>query len=346
MYTQQWNLSVQHALPGDVVIEASYAGSKGTHLWQSQQFDQLPDQDLALGIKLNQPVANPFFGLIPSTQSLGQATTTYGQLLRPYPQFTGFSPIGNTGASSIYHSLQVRVEKRYSYGLTFLLAFTAAKLITDDSPNDGVGWGATANGYQDFNDRRLERSLAAMDVAHRLSLSYQYDLPFGPGKHFLNGGPAALKKAVGGWHIVGITTLQGGFPLGLTTSVNNTNSYGGGSRPNSTGHSANLSAPVESRLNQYFNVAAFTLPAPYTFGNVAYTLPDVRGPGIVNFDFSLLKDIAITERFKVQFRAEAFNVLNHANFGLPATAIGSASAGVISSASDPRILQVALKLIF
>ena len=146
--------------------------------------------------------------------------------------------------------------------------------------------------------------------------------------------------------MVGITTVQGGFPLGLTTSVNNTNSYGGGSRPNSTGQSANLTTPVESRLNQYFNVSAFTLPAAYTFGNLAYTLPDVRGPGIVNFDFSLLKDTAITERMKLQFRAEAFNVLNNVNFGLPGTAIGSPAAGVISTAGDARILQMALKLIF
>lgn len=144
----------------------------------------------------------------------------------------------------------------------------------------------------------------------------------------------------------GVTIAQRGFPLGLTTSVNQTSSYGGGSRPNNDGTSAALSGPVESRLNRYFDVSVFSQPPAFTFGNLARTLPDVRAPGPVTFDFSVFKNTRIAERYNVQLRAEAFNALNHPNFGAPTTTFGAGGFGSIGGTSAARLLQLALKLQF
>jgi hypothetical protein len=180
--------------------------------------------------------------------------------------------------SSIYHSGQVKVEKRFKSGSSVLGAYTWAKLISDTDtltawlePNGGLG-------VQNFNNIALEKSLANYDVAHRLVISYNLDLPVGKGQPILPNLTGAGGKIVSGWSFHGATAFQTGTPLNLSTAVNNTNSFGGGSRPNSTGTSARLSGAAQQRLNRWFDTSAFTLPPPFTFGNVARTLPDTRTP--------------------------------------------------------------------
>jgi hypothetical protein len=345
IYMQQWNFDIQQAIPGDIVVDAAYSGSKGTHLLQNLQYNQLPDQYLALGNDLTRRINNPFLGIIPATQPLGTAQIQAGQLLRPYPQFSGFVTTGSTSGSSTYHSLQMRVEKRFTRGLSFLASYTLAKQIDDGSGGVLAFFGQSPS-FQDFNNRKLERAISAQSVPQRFSLAANYELPFGKGKPLLAGASGFADKLISGWQVNFISALQSGIPLAVTTSVNNTNSFGGNSRPNSTGKSAGFDTPITSRLNRFFDTSTFTLPNAFTFGNVSRTLPDVRGPGIVNFDLSLIKNTRIRERFNVQFRAEAFNAFNDTNFGLPGTAIGSPAAGVISSASDSRIVQFGLKLSF
>jgi hypothetical protein len=155
-----------------------------------------------------------------------------------------------------------------------------------------------------------------------------------------------VRMIAGGWQINGVTTFQNGQPLGLTTSVNNTRSLGGGSRPNNNGTSAKLSGPTESRLGQYFNTSVFSAPPAFTFGNVSRTLPDVFAPGIRNWDFSIMKNNRFKEHYNVQFRSEFFNGFNNTNFGGPGTTQGTAAFGVIGSAADARVIQFALKLLF
>ena len=345
IYMQQWNLNVQQALPGDIVVDLAYAGSKGTHLLQTLQFNQLPDQYLALGNALTTRVNNPFFGIIPVTQPLGTTQVQAGQLLRPYPQFNGFSTIGSTSGSSTYHSLQMRVEKRFSRGLSFLASYTGYKLI-DDGSNGVLNFFGQSPSYQNHNNRSLERSVSAQQVPHHLSIAATYELPFGTGKALLSGVGSLVNRLVGGWQLNSIFSTQTGIPLAVTSSVNNTNSFGGASRPNSTGKNAKLDGPIESRLNRFFDINAFTLPDPFTFGNVSRTLSNVRGPGFVNFDISLIKNFVVRERIRAQFRAEAFNAFNNTRFGMPGTAIGAPAAGIISSAGEARILQFAVKLSF
>ena len=342
-YLQVWSLNVQRQLPGRFFVEAGYAGSRGVKIPMTFQMDQLPDQYLSLGTGLSKQVPNPFLGYV-SSGTLSLPAVSVGQLLRPYPQFNGVSFTANDAGSSTYHSLQVRVEKRLSHGLTFLAAYTFSKNITDVDTIDSWIVGQFSAPVQDSNNRRLDRSVATIDVPQRLVVNYVYELPFGQGKPLLGGAHGIGNAVVGGWRVTGITTFQAGRPLGLTTASNNTTSYGGGSRPNNNGQSAGLSDPT---IAKWFNTADFSQPAPFTFGSTGRLLPDVREPGIANFDFTAQKNFPLSERFKLQFRAEFFNLTNTPQFGRPGQAFGLAQFGVISSqANNPRQIQFSLKLLW
>ena len=305
------------------------------------QFNQIADEFLSLGPDLLAQVPNPFAPFV-TVGPLSRTTVARGQLLRPFPQFDGVLHRNVRAVSSSYHSLQMKVEHRFSQGFSFLGAYTVSKLIAGPVANAVV----PDPGFQNNNNRRADRSLAGFDQPQRLVVSAMGELPFGRGKRWLAGMCGFGDKLVSGWQVNTITTFQSGFPIGLTTTVNQTNSFGGGSRPNNSGKSAKLTGSVVQRLDRYFDTSVFSQPAPFTFGNTSRTLPDVRTPGLMNFDFSVTKVTDITERVSIQFRAEFFNGFNHPNFGGPGTALGVANFGVISSALDPRIIQFGLKLIF
>ncbi|MCL5745042.1 MAG: TonB-dependent receptor, partial [Acidobacteria bacterium] len=180
-YSAQWNADLQYEIPGDMLLDVAYAGNAGVKLLASTGLDQLPDQYLALGDSLTERVANPFFGIIPATTALGQQVTTRGQLLRPYPQLAGLTQTWGSLAHSSYHSLQVKFRKRYRGGLQMLAAYTWSKMLDDYSSVAGF-LGQSNPGYTDNNKRYLDKSLSALDVAHRLTVNYQYELPFGKGR--------------------------------------------------------------------------------------------------------------------------------------------------------------------
>ena len=160
----------------------------------------------------------------------------------------------------------------------------------------------------------------------------------------------ALTNAVlGGWGVQGVTTVQTGFPLHLTTNTNNANSPGsGGQRPNIIkGCDTSVSGSTQSKLTDYFNTSCFAQPDPFTFGSEGRTDPHLRSPGIANWDFSAFKSFPLTERANIQFRAEFFNIFNRVQFGYPGQSFGSSSFGVISSqVNTPRLIQLALRLSF
>ncbi len=340
-YAQEWNFDIQRELPANFLIDVAYSGNKGTSLPVNEQFNQLPGQYLALGPALLEQVLNPFAPYV-TVGPLSQPKVARGQLLRPYPQFDNVLARNVRDVSTIYHSVQIKLEHRFSYGFTFLGAFTGAKQIGGPVANAVV----SDPGFQNNYDRRADRSLVGFDQSRRLVLSANWELPFGRGKTFLGNSTRLVSLLAGGWQVNSITTIQSGFVLGLTTAVNQTNSFGGGSRPNNSGKSARLEGPVEERLNRFFDTSVFSQPAAFTFGNTSRTLPDVRSPGVVNFDFSFTKNTKIGERFTTQLRGEFFNGFNHPNFGTPGTGFGTATFGVISSAADPRIIQLGLKLLF
>jgi hypothetical protein len=155
-------------------------------------------------------------------------------------------------------------------------------------------------------------------------------------------------KVVSGWGINGISTFQRGFPLGFSTAENLTNSYGGGSRPNVvSGVNKSIPGSATSRLNEWFNVAAFSQPPAFTFGGESRTDPVLRGQGVNNWDFALFKNTGLTERLELQFRAEFFNLFNRVQFGDPGTTLGTPQFGeVTSQMNQPRLIQFGLRLTF
>jgi hypothetical protein len=158
-----------------------------------------------------------------------------------------------------------------------------------------------------------------------------------------------MSYLVGGWSLNGITTLQSGLPLSITSAANTTNSLGGLQRPNSTGQSTITAGSIEDRLTNYFNKAAFANPRAYTFGNLGRFLPDNRAPHLIVSDLSVIKSIRLGEKRRLDYRAELFNMFNHPNFQGPTgngTIFGQPQFGVITTAEPARIIQMALKLYF
>lgn len=344
---QQWNLTLQRQLPGEWLLEAGYAGNKGTRIPVSIDFNQIPTQYQSLGAQLSQQVPNPFYG-IATTGILAQPTVARSQLLRPYPQYTSIntnSPaVAQNMGSSSYHSLVMRAEKRFARGYNLLVTYTNSKLIDNGS---GRVFGETAfvPPVQDAYNLAAERSLSEGDVSQRLVISHTLELPFGRGRALAGDVGRALDLAIGGWSATGAFSWNTGFPLALTSTGNS----GVGSavlRPNSTGKSAKLEGAPQTRLDRYFDITQFTVPEPFTFGNVSRTLPDVRGPSRVNYDLALQKSFLVREPLSVLFRAEAFNLTNTPYFLAPGEGLGTATFGVINSATGERQLQLSLKVIF
>jgi hypothetical protein len=332
-----WNFTIQREFPGDVLLETAYLGNRGLYLSRSgeggMELNQLDPRHLSLGSALNQQVANPFFGLVNNGVHLSR-TIARGQLLRPYPQFTDVQPLYDAGSNSIYHSWQNTFKRRFSHGVFFEGSYTWAKLID------------TGASHQNTFDVAASRALAEQDIAHRFVASFVYDLPVGRGRSLDTGDSRLVNAILGGWQVNGIVTYQSGTPLQLSAS-NTSGLFAPRTQPNSIGRSGRKTGPVQERLNAYFDPAAYTQPAPFTFGNLARFLPDIRSDSVRNWDVSLFKEIPVTEKYLVQFRAEFFNAFNTVRFGNPNTSVTSNARGVVTSqANAPRQIQFGLKLLW
>ncbi len=312
-YTQHFNLSVQRRLGASTVAELAYVGAKGTKLLAARD--------------INQPQA--------STQQPN---------LRPNPLFGEITLQGGS-ASSIYHSLQARIQQRLAFGLALLGAYTYGKAIDNAS---GIFSSLGDPNYpQNSYNLRAERGRSGFDVRHRFSLSYSYDLPFGKGKSLLSDA-GFVTTLLTGWQTYGVITLQTGrpFTVALLPEFDNSNTgisnlgFLGNDRPNLVGPSK-LSNPTPER---WFNTAAFVIPPFGSFGNSGRNILD--GPSYQNINFSLVKNTALWEAATIQFRTEFFNLFNHPNFGLPDNFVGSPSFGRLYSADSPRRIQFGLKLLF
>jgi hypothetical protein len=341
-YSQQWSLDIQRELGPELLLDVAYSGSKGTKLPMVMGINVLPSEYLSQGQGLLQTVPNPFLPYV-STGPLAAATVTRRQLLLPFPQFQGITSRTHQLGSSTYHGVQLRVNKRLSSGFSVLGAYTFSKLIGDVTP-----WNTSfldnAPSFQDIYNRRLDRAIDPQDVSSRLAISYVWELPFGRGRRFLNAAPRAVDLALGGWQINGITTFATGQPIAVTNSIATTS---GASRPHNLGRSADKSGSVTDRLEGYMDASVFAAPGPFEFGSAPRTLPDVRGDGPQNFDVSVFKNFAFTERWTLQFRSEFFNIFNTPQFGEPNGAFGNAQFNRITTqANNPRDIQFALRLSF
>ena len=346
-YQINYSLDIQRLLPANFVVTAAYAGNEGVHLMQPLYMNQIPDADLAQGSALLANVTNPFAGVITDpTSTLSLATTTYEQLLRPFPQFSTVEVLNSGVGHSTYNAGQLTVEHRANNGLSELFGYTFSKAL--DNVGEMTSVAGTYTGFQDYYCPRCDKSRSDQDETHNLRWSTRYELPFGYGKPFLNRGIAA--RVIGGWAVSGIYSFDSGRPL-TVSATNNSHSYDGGSyRPNTTGISPKVPGGTQIKLNgEYFNPAAFVQPASYTFGDASRHLANINSPYSWNLDAMVEKDTHITERYVATFRAEAFNALNYVNFSGPTTSVSSATFGTIatmSQANTPRNIQLSARFTF
>ncbi len=306
----QWSIGIQRQLQANLVLDVAYVGSRSLDLIGAYNYNQSYPGPGAQGPR------QPLYSINPLVNNV-----TYN---------TGFG-------SAKYHSLQVKVEKRYSAGLTMSLAYTYASFLSD-VPNINGGGIPLPQNARCFN---CNWGPPPDDYKHVLVFNHAYELPFGHGKQYLTHGLAAY--VFGDWSVNGIWSVNSGqrFTVTLATGASNT-SGGGPERPNRI---ASGTLPSSQRtIDHWFDTSAFVAPAQYTFGNSGTGI--LVGPGRFNTDLGIHRNFPIRELFTLSFRGEMFNAFNHPNFGVPAAAIGNVQAGQISGTDPARVIQLALKLNF
>ncbi len=309
-YMNQWQFDVQHEIAG-FLFDVAYVGSSFMNLGFGQDANQVPESKLGPG---------------------------NAQLSRPYPQFLTISGVTFNGRSS-YNALQVGVKKPMSHGLSLLINYAYSHSLDTGTGQGGNGMLRT-DVWQNAFDPNANYGSAITDMRHNFNGAVVYRLPFGKGEHFVNNSSVA-DAFVGGWQASGIFLIHTGFPFTpVVGTANNSGAISGTWFPNRVG-SGVLSNPTHS---EWFNPAAFTTPAQYTFGNSGRNI--LYGPGFANLNFSLAKTFDIVESLKLQIRMDALDLFNHPNYGQPDTSIGTAGVGNISSVIDNRVIQLGAVLRF
>jgi hypothetical protein len=346
-YAQHFNFGIQHELPGRMLLDLAYVGTTGTKLPRFVQVDQAYiTKDKIDQLAPDVVTRMEMLGIPSFVAEFLNDNQLYGQMpsIVRTPYF-GFAQLfqAQDSVSSNYHSLQAKLDKRFSHGLSFLTSYTWSHSIDGASVFFGSGANATTIFPQDNYNLAAERGSSDFDMRHRLSFSLNYEIPA------LRSLPTPLGK---GWELGAILTLQTGQPFSVLTGQGLSGTGLGNDRPNVI---ADPNAGPRT-VQQWFNTSAFVPNDPLTFGNAGRNI--VSGPGYRDFDFSLLKNTKIGERMNVQFRAEFFNVVNHPSFALPNNILAAPNFGALFQTPDaaqnnvglgsggPRLLQLALKLSF
>jgi len=357
-----WTLSIQRQLSANTVLEAAYNATLGSHLQTGLvRLNQLPTPVFdslvarfgpaeAINI-LRAPVPSALAdraGVQPpypnfTDPNIQLTTRNVAQALRPYPQYLNIDTGGQGGdksGHSTYHALLLKLERRYSSGLTFQWNYTLSKLLTDsDSYDAGIS-------SQDHYNRGLEKSIGRFDQTHTLKMSTIYELPFGRGRRWMNVGGVA-NAILGGWRVGAIQSYFSGFPVALARN-NPLPIFNGVTRPTVAGYD-NWRPPLKGdefdpAVDRFLDRAVF--PAqPAAFGNSTRYNPKVRAFPMFNENVSLAKSFPLGESRRIDIRGEAFNLLNRVVFATGNTNLNSNVFGVVDSqANDWRQMQVALKL--
>jgi hypothetical protein len=332
-YTNRWNFNIQRELGKNLLLELGYMGSTADGLpIDRENYNAVPEQYLSTSLTRDQAtidrltalVPNPFRNLLPGT-GLNGATIALENLLRPYPQFNGNSGVredAQTVGYSNYHMFQVRLDKRFNNGFQFLTNFQWSKFIE-------------ATNFLYASSTKPQYRIAGEDRPFRFVLSGNYELPFGKGKAHLSSVNGVVDRIVGGWQMAGILNLQSGAPVEWGNVI-----YFGG----------DLKWDARN-VARAFDTTRFETAAARQLDRNVRTFPQAfsqyRSDKIYNIDLSVIKTVPIAERWKVQFRAESFNLFNHAIFNGPDLGATSTNFGRITSQSNlPRVFQLALRVTF
>jgi hypothetical protein len=339
----EWNFTVERELNKETSFSIAYVGSFGYHGLISIDPNSIPAQ-----------VCSNAGGCLAGGTGTARSRVAEGVKYvpvgkRPNPYLSG-GFFWYTEGNSSYNSLQTNVTRRLSRGLEFRANYTWSKNLDINSALTGAQANNQAQMVLDRNSLRTDWGPSALNVEHQASLSGRYELPFGHGKQWLGSVTGVKDKVVGGWQLNGIVTLLSGFPF--TPQIGSNRSGDGDTRnPDRPSLNPSFSGPiVQGNPNQWFNPNAFVLPAAGTYGTLGRGV--FSGPGLAELDLSLFKNVSLTERLKLQIRAEFFNALNHANFGTPNAIVFSgarvsSTAGLITStATTSRQIQFGAKLTF
>jgi len=299
-----WNLTVEHSLRPDLLVRAGYVASKGSHL--------------GFNTDLNAALFR------------AGANASNVQARRPFQDFQRVTQ-NISGGNSIYNSLQLSLEKRFSQG------FSVAGHYTFGRSHDWVSFLTDLDGINVINpfDARAYSGLADFSVPHRWVLSYLWQLP-GPKQ-------GVARHLLGGWQTTGTWNWQSGFPLSITSGEDNAFAGIGNDHADVVSKPSLTSGPRGDRIRKWFTTESFRVNAPGTFGNAGRNI--LTGPGAFLVNFSAQKHFSLNERWRLQYRAEFFNFFNNTQLSNPGTAV-TGNFGRITGAGDPRIIQMALKLYF
>ena len=334
-------------MPGGILIDVAYVGSRGVHLNKSGEnqlnLEQLTPAAIALGSKLQQSVANPFYGII-TTGPESTATIPLYYLLAPFPQFTTVQASYPTGGYSSYNAIQLKVEKRMSHGLTALLSFTGQKSIDDFSQISNVG--NQAGGIQNIYDDQQQRGVSSNDRSRRLVISGTYELPFGRGKTFGKNWNRPVDAVIGEWQVNGIYTYQTGFPISVTAANNCTGCGIQTLRPNNNGNSAELSGPVSSG-SPNTSILPYSRSPPLSPLAVRDELFRMCAPRRVRTSIFALQEFQADRAPHRRISSRSLQLAKPGGLRCPGVGINSNTFGIISSqANSARNIQFGLKLLF
>jgi hypothetical protein len=342
---QEWSLTVQHSLSKNLSVEASYVGNHGTGLLDPQlsNINQVNPKYLSLGSLLTQSVTSAAAvaaGIVPPYPGF---SGTVAQALRPYPQYMTLTSVGAKNGASKYNALQIVVKKRFSSGFSVDGNYTFSRSIGYNNP--AAEDGGTNNILQNAYNTAAEWSLLPTDVRNAVTLNWIYELPFGQGRRYLNAN--AFERVVfGNWSVSAIQRYQSGFPLSIVAN-NTLPIFNSVLRPNivpgvdpATGLSVSGFNPS---INRVINPAAFSEPAPYTFGNAAPTYNNLRNFPILNEDLSLIRGFHIGEHVNAHLYGQFFNALNRHRFTSIDTNFNDAAFGQPSGVSQPRLIQLGVR---
>jgi carboxypeptidase family protein len=342
---EEWNLTVEQEITPNMSLRVSYVGSHGYHMLIAADPNSIVPQICADDAGCVSGGVGAARGLVAE----GLQYIPVGTLPNPYlAGVTSTNWIGSFGVSS-YNALNVAVTRRFHSGLQFKANYTWAKA---EDTADGYAADGGAGVPQSFwLNNQSTFGVSGINQKNQFVFSGGYEFPFGKNKPFLNGASGVWDKVVTGWQVNSIVTLLSGFPFGPLTGSNRSGDGNTANPDRPNWNPAFIGPVIEGTPNQWFNPNAFSLEAAGTFGNVGKNV--LVGPNFRGVDVSIFKTTSVSERVRLEFRAEAFNVLNRANFNLPGsfnvfsgTTISPAAGVILTTANSSRQLQLGLKFIY